>query len=295
MEEEKQETEIEQVSESTATKPAACRRSKRAKKRYGEFKLESLDQFPYRSEALTLAHAEAVSVQLGYIPTNLVEVGSFDEHTHKPQTLILYGLNENSSIKGRYATGKMQPFPTMVWMSCPVLKAQISKLEVDGLVDIFEERLNCDGVDTADISIGSDDLTPPPPTFLDRMHRAHQQYASERWTRFSDEHKEYVESQGWVENLRDVGVAGIREFNHVKCLHCHYAHFLARPQHDNVIGQWVHAEMIRRGFTGAGDVDGEVSEGIVMGGGGGGEEEEEEMQKSVIGEEDEGGGASKIK
>lgn len=41
-------------------------------------------------------------------------------------------------------------------------------------------------------------------------------------------------------NLRDVGIAGMQNFDAVKCLHTHYAHFLARPAHGNLIGQWVH-------------------------------------------------------
>ena len=31
----------------------------------------------------------------------------------------------------------------------------------------------------------------------------------------------------------------------VKCLHCHYAHHLARPQHGNIIGQWTHEALMR--------------------------------------------------
>jgi hypothetical protein len=40
-------------------------------------------------------------------------------------------------------------------------------------------------------------------------------------------------------SLQTVGIAGIREFSAVKCLHCHYAHHLARPDHGNLIGRWV--------------------------------------------------------
>jgi hypothetical protein len=32
----------------------------------------------------------------------------------------------------------------------------------------------------------------------------------------------------------------MRDFATVKCLHCHYAHHAARPEHGNVIGRWVH-------------------------------------------------------
>jgi hypothetical protein len=38
----------------------------------------------------------------------------------------------------------------------------------------------------------------------------------------------------------NTGIAGIRDFTKVKCLHCHYSHYLARPDHGNIIGQWVH-------------------------------------------------------
>ena len=56
----------------------------------------------------------------------------------------------------------------------------------------------------------------------------------------SEEHKLHVEKMGWKEALQITGIAGIRDFTSVKCLHCHYAHFLARPAHGNVIGEWVH-------------------------------------------------------
>ena len=256
------------------SKSSGNRRSKRAKKRYGTFTVTSLDQFPYRSESLSLDDAEEISRQLGYIPTNLVEVGSYNAGTGKPQTLILYGLNRNDDIKGRYSTGKMQPFPTMVWMSCPELKSQISKLEVDGLVDVFEDRLNRGGGD-GDASPARDPPENGPGgegdksggndtehiSFLDQMHAAHTAYANERWSRLTDEHQAYIDSHGWTANLRDVGVAGIGNFAHVKCLHCHYAHFLARPQHGNVIGAWVHEEMVRRGYVGGGEGGGGTGEG----------------------------------
>ena len=36
----------------------------------------------------------------------------------------------------------------------------------------------------------------------------------------------------------------MRNADGVKCLHCHYAHFLARPQHGNIIGQWTHEALL---------------------------------------------------
>lgn len=46
----------------------------------------------------------------------------------------------------------------------------------------------------------------------------------------------------------------MREFSAVKCLHCHYAHFLARPHHGNVIGEWVQELLDQK--AAAGDITG---------------------------------------
>lgn len=43
-----------------------------------------------------------------------------------------------------------------------------------------------------------------------------------------------------LDSLKHSGVAGMKEFTGVKCLHTHYAHHLARPEHGNIIGVWVH-------------------------------------------------------
>jgi hypothetical protein len=44
----------------------------------------------------------------------------------------------------------------------------------------------------------------------------------------------------------DSGIAGMKEFAAVKCLHCHYAHFLARPAHGNIIGAWTHELLLQQ-------------------------------------------------
>lgn len=46
--------------------------------------------------------------------------------------------------------------------------------------------------------------------------------------------------------MKDCGVAGMRDFSGVKCLHCHYAHHLARPEHGNIIGVWVHELLLQK-------------------------------------------------
>lgn len=189
--------------------------------------LESLDGFPRRSASLTIEDAQAVTDQLGFAPTNLIEVGSRSARTGQPETVVLYGLNKNEAVQGRYASGDAKPFPTYLWMSCPLLKARVSKLEDRGLVADFQSHLTSgEGL-------------------VQEMERAHAKYAEERWQWLSPEDVATVERKNWVHNLRDVGVAGMRSADGVKCLHCHYAHFLARPQHGNIIGKWTHEALQR--------------------------------------------------
>lgn len=182
--------------------------------------VDTLDIFPYKSNSLQITDVNMAIENLGYIPYNIIEIGSKD-YDGRPTVLILYALNKNDRKRRNYL--EQRPFPTMAWMCCPNLKAVISRLEVVGWIQKLQERLYSS------------------PEYLEQMRNAHLQYAHERWSAISEEDKMVIESnRGWIESLRDVGIAGIKDFSRVKCLHCHYAHFLARPQHGNLIGEWVH-------------------------------------------------------
>jgi hypothetical protein len=52
-----------------------------------------------------------------------------------------------------------------------------------------------------------------------------------------------------TDRFQEVGIAGIKDFRRVKCLHTHYSHFLCRPQDNNIIGRWVQEELDRRAVT----------------------------------------------
>lgn len=64
--------------------------------------------------------------------------------TGVPQILKLYPLT--TAARGK----RLEPFPTMCWMSCPELKARISALEVDGWIGRLEERLQAESCSTAE-------------------------------------------------------------------------------------------------------------------------------------------------
>ncbi|CAM9527467.1 unnamed protein product, partial [Sphacelaria rigidula] len=130
----------------------------------------------------------------------------------EPTVLKLYPLAV--SLKGaRAGNGDRQPFPTMYWLSCPSLKAAVSQLENQGLVADWERRLQAD------------------PSVLAAMQTAHKNYAQERWEMLTV-------CIGWEPSLGlSVGVAGISKPTNIKCLHTHFAHFLATGE--NVVGEWV--------------------------------------------------------
>ena len=86
------------------------------------------------------------------------------------------------------------------------------------------------------------------------------QDAAERWSLLTAAHLSLVAERGWGRALDGaVGVAGMRDFRRVKCLHTHYAHWLALrggrerasssngsggsnggKGTENPIGEWVH-------------------------------------------------------
>lgn len=134
----------------------------------------------HRSESLTLRQLEKLVCQFGYVPYNLIEIGSISaDEDQVPQVAVLYPMNKSLS-SGRYAKDWL-PFPTMLWLSCPKLHTLICELEVDGWVDKLQTRLQ-----------SSEE-------HLEAMRRAHQSYAEERWRLLTDEDRERVEQNGWYE------------------------------------------------------------------------------------------------
>jgi len=170
--------------------------------------------------------------QLGFIPTNLVRVVARDPTTQSPTVCQLYPLTRPAKERRRKGGEKdFEPFPTMFWMTCPLLKARVSALEDDGWVAKLEARLAASEPDRR------------------RMADAHAAYGRRRWALLSPADVALVEARGWVGPLRDVGIAGMRNTEKVKCLHTQLAYWLALQQQCE-------------GGVGVG--------GDVMGGGGGG-------------------------
>ena len=100
------------------------------------------------------------------------------------------------------------PFPTLFWLTCPLARRRVGRLEGAGGVRSMERRVRAD------------------PELASRLANAHRRYAAQR--------------QALVEEGAEIppggGVGGI-ESSGIKCLHAHYADRLAG--NENPIGDMV--------------------------------------------------------
>ncbi|CAI5744337.1 unnamed protein product [Peronospora destructor] len=171
-----------------------------------------------------------VREELGFVPNNLVRVSAFVDKNgqasrsrislaHRPAVLLLYPLRNAENAYKKKQRVKVEPFPTIYWLASAYLKACVSALEDQQFVLTLQHRLDADE------------------TAKEKMVQSHREYAKQRWKMMTPHDVELVNSRGWEFVLRDVGIAGIREFTNVKCLHTHYAHYLATG--NNLIGEWV--------------------------------------------------------
>lgn len=92
------------------------------------------------------------------------------------------------------------PFPTRYWLSCPLARKRLSRLESRSYLRWFEKRVAED------------------PRFAEALEQAHRDYEAERIAALPP---------GYSGRVPKGGVAGVSDFRSVKCLHAHYAHHLA--------------------------------------------------------------------
>ncbi len=99
--------------------------------------------------------------------------------------------------------------PTIFWLSCPVLRERISRLEDRGLLEELTVRYQ-----------NQQD-------FACRLVNAHQAYAGLRRNLLSPDAREQAAeiSQDLLDTLLNSGVGGIKDRGGLKCLHAHFAHY----------------------------------------------------------------------
>jgi hypothetical protein len=116
-----------------------------------------------------------------------------------------FGLPTVARVDPRLADGT--PFPTVFWLTCPLLRSQVGRLEADHAMVGLNQRLEREPELAADYAA-----------------------ASERYVAFRDELGGALPG--------DPSAGGMPRY--IKCLHVHAAHHLATG--DNPVGAWTVAE-----------------------------------------------------
>lgn len=102
-----------------------------------------------------------------------------------------------------------RPFPTLYWLTCPAKVKALAQLEEEGWSERVQEKIEKN------------------PAFRERLQSAHEDYIRRRKLSAPDQEHPVIRT----------GVGGVRDLRGVKCLHAHYAHYLATG--NNPIGEMV--------------------------------------------------------
>ena len=110
-----------------------------------------------------------------------------------------------------------EPFPTVYWLTCPLLVKEIAVLENEGWIARFQSMIEQDA-SSREAFAGAQAAYRESRKRMVTEIRALPAYAEEVLAR--------------------VGIGGVADLSKVKCLHAHYAHFLATGA--NPIGEKLH-------------------------------------------------------
>lgn len=162
---------------------------------------------------LSDADRDRLRQQLGREPDGAVSVETYCPAGH-PQVVRVYPL--------RRTPVEIAPFPTLFWLACQDLGAQVAALEAGGLIAKLEQQLAADA------------------EFRERLFDDHRRYTARRWQTLTPDDRALVRHAGLTDSLLQRGIGGIADWQFIKCLHLHYAHHLA-------VGSTVGAEIEHSG------------------------------------------------
>ena len=150
-----------------------------------------------------------ITRQLGRRPLRLAGTALCCPAGH-PAVVVTYPLQRRR--------GRLLPFPTTHWLTCPNLVRSISQLERYGAIARAQAWLAAN------------------PQRIEAMHHAHRRAAELRWQLLDEADRKLIARHGLSAAFHERGIGGIRNFNHVKCLHAHYAFHLLHP---TPLGSWL--------------------------------------------------------
>lgn len=149
---------------------------------------------------------EVLTYQLGRIPRGVIAILQRCDKGY-PQ------VTQNAPM-----VSARTPFPTIYWLTCPLLNKKIAILENQGWINEFQEQIDRD--------------------------RSFQRVFMESQKAYLKTRKRMIATVDDVPNyaqevLTEAGIGGVTDLSRVKCLHAHYAHYLASGE--NPIGQKIDA------------------------------------------------------
>ena len=118
--------------------------------------------------------------------------------------------------------GLLKPFPTIFYLTCPLYVERVSFLESKGIIEVLQARVNQDQ------------------EFKEQLIRAHRDYIHCR-EKLIDTMQLTDDQRALLNKLKDRGIAGIKDFSGIKCLHAHLAHQLVRKV--NPVGEYVYQRL----------------------------------------------------
>ncbi len=145
---------------------------------------------------------ELITRQLGRPPKSVAGIACVCSR-NAPLVVITKPLIKRS--------GRIEPFPTVFWLSCPLLVKEVGKLESSGLIQELEKAFQDD------------------PILKETFYDAHREYVELRLKLLSPDEREFIEKEhpGIWKVLVETGIGGVKDWNRIKCLHAHLAHYLA--------------------------------------------------------------------
>ena len=146
-------------------------------------------------EPVSLADERIITSQIGRDARGVIGIPRRCVYGY-PQVATVYPLLDG------------KPFPTLYWLTCPLLHREIAALEADGMIGQIEQEIAAS------------------PELSEQVTRAHRSYIEERRHLLPRQDLAYLEENGMLPALMERGIGGIADFTRIKCLHLHVAHAL---------------------------------------------------------------------
>ena len=160
-------------------------------------------------DMLELTDEEQIARQMGRRARCVVAVAARCPAGH-PAVITCYPLRREG--------GRLTPFPTLYWLTCPSLSRSLAHLERDGAIAAIGAELAAD------------------PVLQAGLRRNHEQYIAQRWATLSAEDRLLMSGSDLAAFFQTRGIGGMTNLAAVKCLHLHFAQHLAGG---NVLGELV--------------------------------------------------------